>query len=214
MMKKINSIKFLLAATTVFGLVSCDKGFVEKNQNPYQQTTIDPAILLSSAQRNVSTGSWEVESTIVQQFVNAYDVGVTAGFQFNSIIGADTYNVLRWNQIYGGGGQVGTVRLLDRALALAKAEVIQRPNLIQMLRILRAMNYMIVVDTYGDVPYTEANKGFTGTDVSILNPKYDKAADIYTDLYKELKEARAALSTTGTTGLSVPFDIFYGTGFT
>jgi len=211
-MKKINSIKFLLVATAVFGLVSCDKGFVEKNQSPYQQTSIDPAILLSTAQRNVSPGSWEVESTIVQQFVNAYDVGVTAGFQFNSIVGADTYNTIRWNQMYGANGPV---RLLDRALALAKAEptALQRPNLIQMIRILRAMNYMILVDTYGDVPYSEANKGYTGTDVSILTPKYDKAADIYTDLYKELKEARATLTTTGATGVSVPFDIFYGTGF-
>ncbi|MGY3213542.1 SusD/RagB family nutrient-binding outer membrane lipoprotein [Mucilaginibacter sp. HD30] len=214
MMKKINSFKFLLATTAVLALGSCDKGFVEKNQSPYQQTTIDPAILLSSAQRNVSTGSWEVESTIVQQFVNAYDVGVTAGFQFNSIVGADTYNVIRWNQMYGGAAGNGTVRLLDRALALAKAEAIQRPNLIQMIRILRAMNYMILVDTYGDVPYSEATKGFTGTDVSILTPKYDKAADIYTDLLKELKEARAGFKLTGVNSTdAVPFDIFYGTGF-
>ena len=217
-MKKLNSIKLLVAATAVLSLASCDKGFVDKNQSPYQQTSIDPAILLSSAQRNVSTGSWEVESTIVQQFVNAYDVGVTAGFQFNSIVGSDTYNVQRWNQMYGNGAGNGTVRLLDRALALAKAEAIQRPNLIQMIRILRAMNYMILTDTYGDIPYSEANKGFTGTDVSILAPKYDKAADIYTDLLKELKEARAALivgsgSSADNAAYAVPFDIFYGTGF-
>lgn len=212
-MKKINSIKFLLAATTIFGMASCDKGFVEKNQSPYQQTSIDPAILLSTAQRNVSPGSWEVESTIVQQFVNAYDVGVTAGFQFNSIVGADTYNVIRWNQMYGANGPV---RMLDRALALAKAEpaALQRPNLIQMIRILRAMNYMILVDTYGDVPYSEASQGYTGTDLSILTPKYDKAADIYTDLLKELKEARAGFKLTGVNNTdAVPFDIFYGTGF-
>jgi hypothetical protein len=216
-MKKINSIKFLLAATTVFGLVSCDKGFVEKNQSPYQQTSIDPAILLSTAERRVSTGSWEVESTIVQQFVNAYDAGATAGFQFNSIAGADQYNQTRWNQIYGGGGNVGTVRILDRALDLARAETPLRNNLIQILRILRAMNYMIVVDTYGDVPYSEANKAYSST--LNITPKYDKAADIYADLYKELKEARAALivgsgSSADNLLYAVPFDIFYGTGYT
>jgi hypothetical protein len=213
-MKKINSIKFLLAATTVFGLVSCDKGFVEKNQSPYQQTSIDPAILLSTAERNVSSGSWEVESTIVQQFVNAYDVGATAGFQFNSIVGADNYNQTRWNQMYGA---TGPVRLLDRALELAKAEAPVRNNLVQIIRIFRAMNYMILVDTYGDVPYSEANKAYSST--LNITPKYDKAADIYADLYKELKEARAALvvgsgSSADNLLYAVPFDIFYGTGYT
>lgn len=210
-MKKLNNIKFLLATTAVLGLASCDKGFEKKNQNPYAQTSIDPAILLSSAERNVSTGSWEVESTIVQQFVNAYDAGVTAGFQFNSLIGSDTYNQIRWNQEYNN-----TVRLLDRALDLAKAETPVRNNLVQMIRIFRAMNYMVLTDTYGDVPYSEANKGYTSA--VILTPKYDKAVDIYADLYKELKEARAALVVgTGTPASNltnaVPFDIFYGTGF-
>ena len=211
-MKKLNNIKFLFATTAILGLASCDKGFVEKNQSPYQQTSIDPAILLSTAQRNVSAGSWEVESTIVQQFVNAYDVGVTAGFQFNSIVGADTYNQIRWNQMYGGSGPV---RVLDRALELAKAETPVRTNLIQMIRILRAMNYMILTDTYGDVPYSEANKAYSSA--TNIAPKYDKAADIYADLYKELKEARAAL-VVGTTATNpanaVPFDIFYGTSTT
>jgi hypothetical protein len=214
-MKRINSIKFLFAITTAFSLVSCDKSFVETNQNPYAFTTMEPSILLSSAQRRVSAGSWEVEATIVQQFVNAYNGGATVGFQFNSLIGAETYNQTRWNQMYNAPD--GTVRLLDRALELAKGDP-GKANLLQMIRILRAMNYMILVDTYGNVPYTEANKAYTGTAVSILTPKYDKGADIYTDLYKELKEARAALTATNTpgvnTGAAVNTDIFYGTSLT
>src|SRR6188768_2432700 len=166
-MKKINNIKFLFAIAAVFSLARCDKGFVEKNQSPYNQTSIDPGILLSSAQRNVSTGNWEVESTIVQQFVNVIDQGVTNAFQFNRIDGLETYNVNRWNQMYGTNG---TVRLLDRALELAKGDP-TKANLLQMIRILRAMNYMILVDTYGDVPYSEANKAYTGTAVTITTPK-------------------------------------------
>lgn len=203
-MKKINSIKFLFAIAAVFSLASCDKGFVEKNQSPYNQITIDPGILLSSAQRNVSAGSWEVEATIVQQFVNVIDQGVTNAFQFNRIDGLETYNVNRWNSLYGTNG---TVRLLDQALELAKTD--SRPNLLQMIRILRAMNYMIAVDTYGDVPYTEANKAYSS--LVITTPKYDNDADIYADLYKELKEARLALDATKG---AVNTDIFYGTSIT
>ncbi len=213
-MKNINSIKFLFAIATVFSLVSCDKGFVEKNQSPYALITMEPGILLSSAQRRVSAGSWEVEATIVQQFVNAYNAGATVGYQFNGLFGAETYNQTRWNQMYNAPD--GAVRLLDRAIALAKGDP-AKANLLQMLRILRAMNYMILVDTYGDVPYTEANLAYTGTAASITTPKYDKGADIYTDLYKELKEARAALTTTASatnTGVAVNTDIFYGTSLT
>ncbi len=214
-MKRINSIKFLFAIAAVFSLVSCDKNFVDKNQSPYNFTTMEPSILFSSAQRRASAGSWEVEATIVQQFVNAYNGGATTGFQFNGLFGAETYNQTRWNQMYNAPD--GTVRLLDRALALAKGDP-NKANLLQMIRILRAMNYMILVDTYGDVPYSEANQAYTGTAASILTPKYDKGADIYTDLYKELKEARAALTTTAVagvnTGVAVNTDIFYGTSLT
>jgi len=213
-MKRINSIKFLCAAATVFGLASCDKGFVEKNQNPYAFTTVEPSILLSSGERFVSAGSWEVEGTIAQQFVNAYNSGATIGYQFNNLNGAETYNNTRWNQMFNQPN--GALRLLDRALELAKGDP-NKANLLQMIRILRAMNYMILVDSYGDVPYSEANKAYTGTAVSILTPKYDKGADIYTDLYKELKEARAALTTTASaanTGVAVNTDIIYGTSIT
>lgn len=207
-MKKINSIKLLLATTAVLTFASCDRGFVDVNQTPYNQNTIDPGILLSSAERFLSTGSWEVESTIVQQFVNAVNAGATKGFQFNEINGNETYNRIRWNQMYDQPN--GAVRLLDRALELAKTD--PRKNLIPMLRILRAMNYMILVDTYGDVPYSEANKGFPSA--LITNPKYDKDSDIYTDLYKELKEARAALDPANVPTNAVNTDILYGTSAT
>jgi len=210
-MKKINSIKSLLLIATVLGFASCDKGFVEKNQSPYSQTSIDPGILFSTAERNVSTGSWEVESTIVQQFVNAYNSGATVGFQFNQLNGEPGRNAVRWNQMYGGNGPV---RMLDRALDLAKGDP-TKANLYQMIRILRAMNYMILVDTYGDVPYTEANKAYSS--LVITTPKYDKDVDIYADLYKELKEARAALTTTASAtnnGAAVNTDIFFGTSAT
>jgi hypothetical protein len=202
-MKKINSIKSLLLIAAIFGFASCDKGFVEKNQSPYLQTSIDPGILFSTAQRQVSTGSWENESTIVQQFVNAYNSGATVGFQFNQLNGEPGRNANRWNQMYNG-----PVRFLDRALELAKADA-SKANLVQMIRILRAMNYMILVDTYGDVPYSEANKAYSS--LVITTPKYDKDADIYADLYKELKEARLALDVTKG---AVNTDIFYGTSLT
>ena len=49
---------------------------------------------------------------------------------------------------------------------------------------------MGLVDDYGDVPYFEAGKAVSE---GVFYPKYDDDAAIYDDLYKELKEAIAAL---------------------
>ena len=64
-------------------------------------------------------------------------------------------------------------------------------NMRNATRILRVLNFHRLTDMYGSVPYSEANKGIEGN----FFPKYDKQKDIYADLFKELEEATAALST-------------------
>ena len=38
---------------------------------------------LPEHERGMNIGSWDGEQTIVQQYINAYNAGATAGFQFN-----------------------------------------------------------------------------------------------------------------------------------
>jgi hypothetical protein len=57
-------------------------------------------------------------------------------------------------------------------------------NQIAIARILKAYWMSYITDRFGDVPYTEALSGKP-------NPKYDTQQSIYTDLFKELKEAVA-----------------------
>ena len=75
-----------------------------------------------------------------------------------------------------------------------------------MVRIWKAFAFMTLVDTYGDVPYSEAGKGYLE---GINYPKYDKMADIYEDLYNELKTATADLSASNE---YVASDLFFGGG--
>jgi hypothetical protein len=61
-----------------------------------------------------------------------------------------------------------------------------------------------VTDSYGDIPYFEAIKGYSE---GITTPKYDPQQKIYEDMFKELTEATAALTTAkGTPGSA---DIVY-----
>jgi len=192
-MKKISC--YILPLTLMICLVSCTKGFEEKNQDPYGITTFDPGLLFTGAERGMNVGNWDGEQTIVQQYMNAFNQGATAGFQFNEDI--DQYNTPRW------GLSTGVIKPLVQIISLIKDDPASK-NLYNMVRIWKAYAYMTLVDTYGDVPYSEAGKGYLE---GINYPKYDKMADIYADLYTELKTATADLSVSNE---YVTSDLFFG----
>ena len=192
-MKKISCLIIPLAL--MICLASCTKGFEAKNQDPYAITSIDPGLLFTGAERNMNIGSWDGEQTIVQQYINAYNAGATAGFQFNLDI--DGYSNDRW------GAYTGVIKPLVQIISVIKDKPGYK-NLYSMVRIWKAFAFMTLVDTYGDVPYSEAGKAYLE---SIISPKYDKMADIYADLYTELKTATADLSTSNE---YVASDLFFG----
>ena len=185
----------IIPFAVVLCLVSCTKGFEEKNQDPYAITKVDPGLLFTGAERGMNVGNWDGEQTIVQQYLNAYNAGATAGFQFNEDV--DGYNTPRW------GVYAGVVKPLVQIISLTKDDTAAE-NLYNMARIWKAYAFMTLVDTYGDVPYSEAGKGYLE---QINYPKYDKMTDIYTDLYNELKTATAALSASNE---YVKSDLFFG----
>jgi hypothetical protein len=60
-------------------------------------------------------------------------------------------------------------------------------NRLALTEIASVYTWSIIVNTWGDVPYSEAIG-------NVNQPKYDKAADIYTDLFKRLDAAIAQLT--------------------
>lgn len=195
-MKKLNSFKILFSVALVLSLASCDKGFVDLNKDPNAILTLDPGFLFSNAEVSTPTGGWENEQTITQQFVNAYNLGATTAFNFNT--NNDNFNGNKW------GAYGTTLRNLEQILANTQNDP-TRNNLYQMSRIWKSYNYMVMVDTYGYAPYSEAEQAYLK---NILYPKFDKDADIYTSLYNEIKSAVAALNPNGD---RVTADIFFGT---
>lgn len=93
-----------------------------------------------------------------------------------------------WNGYYVGPLQdLQTIINLNTGETAGDARVTangSNKNQLAVARILKAWYFSIVTDRWGDVPYTEALK-------LNFNPKYDKQQDIYTDLFKELREASA-----------------------
>jgi hypothetical protein len=197
-MKKNNF--FIIPLTIVLCLVGCTDGFEVENTNPYAITKLEPGLLFTGAERGMNVGNWDGEQTIVQQYLNAYNAGATAGFQFNEDV--DAYNTPRW------GIYTGVIAPLVQIISITKDDPAYK-NLYSMARIWKAYAFMTLVDTYGDVPYSEAGLGFLegSTNPNFNYPKYDKMEDIYEALYNELKTATADLSESNE---YVTGDLFFG----
>ena len=193
-MKRKNHLIAILSVGIVM-LTGCDKGFEELNKNPQGITSIEPGFVFTNGLRGTPSGGIESDQTVAFQTLNAYS-GLTTGFNLNQL--QEAQNNGRWNNSFSG-----PVKNLTHVINAVK-DVPERSNLYNEARIWLAYTYMNLVDTYGDVPYTEAGKAVLE---GIFFPKYDKDSDIYVSLRTELKEASAALDPAKNN--EAKYDLFY-----
>src|SRR5690606_6086161 len=143
---------------------------------------LDPEFIFANTIVGLRFGSWEGEATIAQYFQNAYDLGATSGFQFNE--NNNNFNQIRWGN-YGG-----PIKNLVQALEVLDNDP-STLNTKSAMRLWKALIFMNMVDTHGDVPYSEAGRAFLDGNYA---PSYDDDAVIYEDLYAEIKDAVAKLN--------------------
>jgi len=182
-MKKI--IKYsLIGILTVF-FSSCDQGLDDLNTNETDATSIDPAFQLNRAVISSSYSSIIYDMGIVQQIISP-NSGVLTGANYNQDNRDATEDV--WKQFYPD------VIRNTRDVIFRASEDPERSNLVNMARILQCYAFMILTDTYGDIPYFDGGKGYTE---GIFLPEYDTQESIYDDIILELQQASAALDASG-----------------
>ncbi|MEJ7913289.1 MAG: SusD/RagB family nutrient-binding outer membrane lipoprotein, partial [Chitinophagaceae bacterium] len=180
-MKKTNRYLTILLTLALFS--SCDKGFDEMNISPIALTNVDATFqlnnaIVSSAQ---AYGNLSYEVTIVKQMITPFSgQGSAANFnQDNRSVSAGN-----WTRYYRN-----VIRELVDVIRKTKDDP-NTTNLYNTARIWKAYAFMLLTDTYGDVPYLQAGLGYLeGTS----KPAYDSQESIYTDILKELETASAAL---------------------
>ncbi|SHM73350.1 Starch-binding associating with outer membrane [Cyclobacterium lianum] len=189
-----NLLVFLIVLNV---LPACDDGFDEMNINPVQPTSLDPIYLMNRAAlfSTPSGTSLTYEIAIVQQIVSP-NGGVLAGGNFNQLNRA--FSIGTWNKYYRD------VLKHTTDVKRMTADDPERANLYHMARILHSLAAMILTDTFGDVPYSEASLGYLEGEI---DPVYDPQEQIYLDILAELEQATAGLSANGTIETG---DIFYG----
>ncbi|WP_298356245.1 SusD/RagB family nutrient-binding outer membrane lipoprotein [Runella sp.] len=189
MKKIIKTIALLLPLWGLGGLMTgCDNGFDDLNINKTAATAINPVFILNNATVNSSFTNSSIfyDMGIVQQMITPNE-GVLAGANFNQDIRDNT--VQNWQKYYRSVIR-HTQDVIDQTKALPN-----RSNLTNMARILQANAFMILTDTYGDIPYTDASKGYT---TQVFSPKYDTQQSVYAGIIKELTEATTALDASKT----------------
>ncbi len=83
-----------------------------------------------------------------------------------------------WNDLYYNASSYNFVQQRAQASGDGFYEAIAR--------VMKAHNFQILTDVYGNIPYKEALKGN-----DVRNPKYDKGVDIYNDIFRQLDTAIA-----------------------
>lgn len=174
--------RLLIAATLTTTATGCEK-FLDINNNPNSATSVTPDALLASAL--VTTAANYTGGVAGGNNYNSYasfaagfwgKSGTVSGF---SIERAYTYNNTYYQTLFNT-----TYDNLNDYEIIQKQGAAGYPNHAAIARIMKAYNYLLLVDQYGDIPYTQALKGLANT-----APVYDKAADIYKDLVVQLKGA-------------------------
>lgn len=192
--------KFFIYTAVLLALLaytSCDEGFDELNTNEVDPTAIDPAFILNNATIGLSFsgGALVYDIGIVQQIISP-NSGVLTGANYNQDNRNSTEDM--WIDYYQ------SVIKHTRDLIAQTEEQPERSNLRNMARIVQAYAFMVLTDTYGDIPYFEGGKGFTE---QIPFPVYDDQQTIYADIIQELRDGVAGLNASGRTETS---DVMYG----
>ena len=177
-MKKYISVIAVLFAV---GITGCKKDYLSLENNPNQPSVTTPQLLLPSAEvtaaniylsnyphYGVWSGYWTTSGNYVPNAaLNEYQITTGTG---NAA----------WDNLYLNLSNWNALKLISTTPDLANYQAIAK--------IMTAFDFAQLVDNFNDVAYTQA------FDPKNLAPAYDKGADVYHDLGKQLDAAIALIT--------------------
>jgi hypothetical protein len=184
-MKKITA--FLFMGVVVFG-TSCKK-YLDINQDPNRATSATPELILPQALTATASnlnGFNSYGGQLVGYMANAGGYG-GFGSSISYNFSSNDFSA-RWTSTYDN--QEDYQAILNQSAGKPEYKYFNAAA-----RIMKALNFQLLVDTYNDVPYTESLKGANN-----LTPAYTDAKVIYKDLATQLDSAIADINA----GASVP----------
>jgi len=185
-MKKI--IYFLFIALALF-VTSCE---LPDNVDPKYSLTVDPEALFTYSEVELvnQVGSINVNintTRLLAQYQSETTYPTESRYNFSDRQIPDAFFIRLYERVLmnlkDAHGQITASPVVDEETAAVKA------NKLACIEILNVYAYQILVDAFGNVPYTEALMGAENS-----RPKYDDAYTIYMDLLSRLDAAIASIN--------------------
>jgi hypothetical protein len=197
-MKSTNKVIVLIIGMLMFSITSCN---LDINVDPNSPAAVPSGQLLSSAEIAIFTsfghngsGLGSVASIWVHQVMQRSNADGYASTGQDGNISAP------WSNLYSGA-------LQDIETIITQGTVSEEFRYVGIAKLLKAYSYNMMVDVWGDIPFTEATKGAANP-----FPKFDEDASIYAALFLLIDDALADLAKTqGATTVSPTIDdLIYG----
>ncbi len=195
----INKILFAAIVTSIL-VSSCTKDFEEINTDPNNTPDALPQQLLAPAL--VSSMSYTMQrnrnfnNELMQVTVDMSDAeGKVFRYDYRSNWADYLYN-----------GLYSQLNNFKDVYKIASKPLNYNRSYMGIALICQSWLYSILTDTYGDIPYSQANEG---RDSGIFEPRFDKQQDIYLDIFKSLDSANEYLKS-NTTIVAQSDPVFYG----
>ncbi len=196
-MNEMKTIYKIVVVLLVISFSAC-QDLTELNENPngVDPSTADPNLMLSTvtsetAKSYLSDMGFGDLSGVMQYTQKSGWGSGHNNFNWDSKSWSNWYGILRTNQHY-------YERSSEEGLAFHQG----------VSMIIRAFNFGIIADGWGDAPYTNALKGNTD-EVENQFPVFDSQEDIYLGIIEELKMANELLSAGSFAKVNPDADLIY-----
>lgn len=184
--------KLILMAILIGSVISCQdfEGWNVDTKNPSE---VPASYLMTSAQRTIflRMTSPSVSYNIFKMFSQHWTATTytdEANYDLRQRDVSGTFYTYMYRDVLNDLQEAKKLTLLRTTNDLYPQTV--KDNQIAVIELLEAYTWHVLVDTYGDVPFTEALMG-----IGNLTPKYDDDSSIYPEIFAKIDGALQKLTT-------------------
>jgi hypothetical protein len=181
--------KLIILLTIALTFGSCDQGFDDMNVNPTKPVQLDPSTKLTYIQLHTGGSSYVAHLfwNVIHLMQNVQHLNNTSYISF-------VYKEGSTEWLFEEQFKTTVKGIVDLEAQLELSESPTAAADLAIARIQKVLIFSRLTDAYGDIPYSEAGKGFLE---GIRFPVYEKQSDIYANMLSLLESSAATLSTDG-----------------
>ena len=167
----------------IFSSTGCTKGFIDMNNNPNEVTTVQPTSIFPTSIINLVNNnlerSFRINLELAQVTVTSSDSREIHRYEIRN-----SESNSSWQNWY-----IALTNIRDVYKTAEESQVEGYQTWQGISLIMDAYVGSLLTDVYGDVPYSEANKGREFE----ISPKFDKQQFVYQQLFEKLEKANELL---------------------